>query len=91
MNKIVRDHYPVDKLPEDLREGFPAHAMVRIVLEAVESSAARLPSSLIDDKPMSATEAMQFIQRFKATHHSDESPEDAVARIRKLRDEWEDE
>ena len=91
MNKIVRDHYPVDKLPEDLREGFTAHATVRIVLESVEPSAVRLPASLADEKPMSASEATQFIQRFKATHHSDMSPEDAVERIRKLRDEWEDE
>ena len=26
MNRIVREHYPVSKLPEDLREGFEGSA-----------------------------------------------------------------
>jgi hypothetical protein len=32
MNRIVKEHYPVEKLPADLREGFPAGAKVRVTL-----------------------------------------------------------
>jgi hypothetical protein len=32
MNRIVREHYPVEKLPEDLRAGFPAGSFVRVTL-----------------------------------------------------------
>ena len=92
MNKIVRDHYPVDKLPEDLREGFPAHTTVRVILETVAPvSVPGLPSSLVDETPLSLQEALESIQRFKATHRPDRSPDEAVEQIRKLRDEWEGE
>jgi hypothetical protein len=30
MNKIVREHYPVSKLPPELREGFPMNAVVSV-------------------------------------------------------------
>jgi hypothetical protein len=33
MNKIVKEHYPVEKLPADLRAGLPKHGRVRIELE----------------------------------------------------------
>jgi len=33
MNRIVREHYPVEKLPEDLREGIPAGQQVTVVVE----------------------------------------------------------
>jgi hypothetical protein len=34
MNRIVREHYPVEKLPEDLREGIPAGEQVTVTVEA---------------------------------------------------------
>ncbi len=34
MNRIVREHYPVSKLPEDLREGFGPHDEVRVTIDA---------------------------------------------------------
>jgi DNA-binding winged helix-turn-helix (wHTH) protein len=33
MNRIVRDHYPISKLPEDLREGLPPDGEARVVIE----------------------------------------------------------
>ncbi len=30
MNKIVRDHYPASRLPEELRQGLPDNAVVRV-------------------------------------------------------------
>lgn len=36
MNRIVRDHYPAAKLPEDLREGIDPAAEVVVTVEEVE-------------------------------------------------------
>lgn len=36
MNKIVRQRYPVEKLPEDLREGLPAGQTVTVTVEESE-------------------------------------------------------
>ncbi|PIO97872.1 hypothetical protein [Pleomorphomonas carboxyditropha] len=44
MNKIVRSHYPVGKLPADLREGLPPDATVSVRID-VEDSSDRLPLS----------------------------------------------
>ncbi len=33
MNRIVREHYPVDKLPQELREGLDPQARVTITIE----------------------------------------------------------
>ncbi len=36
MNRIVKDHYPAAKLPEDLREGIDPAAEVVVTVEEVE-------------------------------------------------------
>jgi hypothetical protein len=41
MNRIVREHYPAEKLPEDLREGLAPGARVRVSVEVEATSAAR--------------------------------------------------
>jgi hypothetical protein len=33
MNRIVRHHYPIANLPEDLRQGLPPDGEVRVVIE----------------------------------------------------------
>ena len=40
MNKLVREHYPVSNLPEDLREGFGADASARVTIIADEADEA---------------------------------------------------
>jgi hypothetical protein len=76
MNKIVREHYPVEKLPEDLRRSLPNGVTVRLTLEADD---ARLPAgrAWIED-----------IMRRKADIPV--TTDDPVQRIRQLRDEWDD-
>jgi hypothetical protein len=37
MNKIVRRHYPVERLPEDLRQELPDVREVTVTIESVES------------------------------------------------------
>jgi hypothetical protein len=38
MNKIVREHYPAAKLPEDLREGVDPQATVTVTVAVEEMS-----------------------------------------------------
>jgi hypothetical protein len=74
MNKIVREHYPVDRLPEDLKVGLDPTQEVRIVIE--------------QDQPVrpvpTLTELLELRSQFKP------ATDDPVERIRKLRDEWDD-
>ncbi len=43
MNRIVREHYPVEKLPADLRLGLPEGAYARVLVE-LEAEAAPVRS-----------------------------------------------
>ncbi len=88
MNKIVREHYPVEKLPEDLRAGLSAGQSVTIT---VEEEVALIPDDTFDElvaeilrnpKPMTLSEARALVGPRNV------SGEEAVARIRALRDEW---
>jgi hypothetical protein len=76
MNRIVRDHYPIEKLPSDLREGLDPADHVRISIE-VEKPPHRKLGDILDE-----IEAAQ--SRGDLTAATD----DPVERIRKLRDEW---
>jgi hypothetical protein len=97
MNKIVREHYPVANLPDDLREGLAADATVRVVLEVEEQ--ASTTSDLYPglkafepepQRPLTAAETIDLIQRYQALGYPSVSVEEAVARVRALRDEWDD-
>jgi hypothetical protein len=69
--KIVTEHYPVDQLPEELRRGIESGQMVRVVVEAEF------------DLPQKRS-LRSFLGSGKGLYAS---PEEAVAEIRKLRDE----
>ena len=82
MKKIVREHYPVENLPADLREGLEAGGTVRVVLE-MEGNA---PSP-------AKTSFEEFMKKVEAYRRQDDrrvTAAEAVARIRELRDEWDD-
>lgn len=80
MNKIVREHYPVENLPEDLRQSLPPGITVRLTVE------------LDNDKPVPGPPArrawLEDIMRRKADIQV--TSDDPVQRIRQLRDEWDD-
>ena len=75
MNKIVREHYPVSSLPEDLRQDLDPKTYVRIVIEELDMSPKRTRS--LADMLAGARQLAPI-------------GDDPVARIRGLRDEWED-
>jgi hypothetical protein len=73
MNKIVREHYPVENLPEDLRTGLDPAKQVRVVIEQADEAGISLPTM---------TELQELRSKFKP------AIDDPVERVRKLRDEW---
>ena len=79
MNKIVKEQYPASKLPDDLRGPLPPQALVRVTVES-------------DETP--AKSVKQVMQDIEAARSKGEWPsvstEEAVARVRALRDEWDD-
>ncbi|MBP1851715.1 hypothetical protein [Rhizobium halophytocola] len=82
MNRIVREHYPVDRLPADLREGLAEHATVRIEIE-VEAATKEAPEKLL-----TVQDTLEMIRKYRAEHPERVTAEESVARIRELRDEW---
>lgn len=84
MNKIVREHYPVEKLPEDLRALVGTAESVTV--ELIEET----PTSL---RPLTRDEAVAMMrqsQREHAARGTSITTEEAVRRVRELRDEWDD-
>jgi len=99
MNKIVREHYPVSKLPEDLREELVGRETVRIVIEdddglagltAMETTEREFQQFLSTLAPMNLRDLLADRARNPAKYRGNVTPEEAVARIRELRDEWDD-
>ena len=78
MNKIVLQHYPASKLPEELREGIAPGASVRITVEEENRR-----------DPMTREELLQSFRDARARAKG-VTLEEAVARVRELRDEWDD-
>jgi hypothetical protein len=73
MNKIVRQHYPAEKLPLELREGFAPDALVTITVE-------------VETTPI---DKMSLEELFALRRDVFASAEEVVEHIRTLRDEWE--
>ncbi len=84
MNKIVREHYPVEKLPEDLRVLVPGADQVTIEV-TVEDEDVDLPTPL---STQDAVALMRQMQLEAARAGRSVTAEEAVRRIRELRDEW---
>lgn len=87
MNRIVKEHYPASKLPDDLREGLDPKAEVRVTVE-LASDEVRLEGTAFDrllrrpERVLSLEE--MFAMRRPVYHSLDELNE----HIRALRDEW---
>ena len=79
MNTIVKT-IKADQLPDELRKGIDPTHSVRLVIEDLG------PSDLEPSRDF-----IQELDEFRSTRpSSDESMEDAVRRVRELRDEWND-
>jgi hypothetical protein len=80
MNRIVREHYPVAELPEDLREGFEPNEKVRVIIE---------PETRRVSRPDKVTTLEELFARADA-HLPKRSIDEIAAEIRRQRDEWDD-
>ncbi|MGH6824387.1 hypothetical protein [Methyloceanibacter sp.] len=80
MNKIVKEHYPAAKLPVELREGIDpgGHVTVTVVEEEKPHKHLRTLEEIWEEADRLIREGQ--IQPV--------TTEEAVARIRALRDEW---
>jgi hypothetical protein len=77
MNKLVLEHYPASRLPAALRRGLSADATVRVTVEEEPSG-----SSIHDLE--------RQLREYRSRNPDRVSIEQGVARIRQLRDEWDD-
>ncbi|MBI4923165.1 MAG: hypothetical protein HY834_15590 [Devosia nanyangense] len=80
MNKVVLEHYPAERLPDDIRRELGGAISVTVTVE--------------EERPqgVSAAELVAMLKREKAKPgFKSVSIEEATARIRALRDEWDDE
>jgi hypothetical protein len=73
--KIVIESNPVEELPEELRRGLESGQMVRVTVE-----------SPADDEQLPPPKLTSLVGSARGVYAS---PEEAVAAIRALRDEWE--
>ena len=95
MNKIVFEHYPASKLPAEMRGDFPKDALVRVVIEAddkalVESRSPFAPLTAGHTQAANLDELLRRQREHPGRYSGDVTTDEAVARIRELRDEWED-
>jgi hypothetical protein len=74
MNKIVREHYAVAKLPEDLREGLDPEGTVTITV--VQSEA--------EDRRSPGLEAIREYRRSHEPHYRNDA--EILDHIRRVRD-----
>ncbi|WP_037545975.1 hypothetical protein [Stappia stellulata] len=80
MNRIIKKHYPAEKLPLDLRAGLPSGAFVNITIETENGK--RAPSTVETLKA--------DLERVRSNLKKQVSIEEATERVRALRDEWDD-
>jgi hypothetical protein len=79
MNKIVREHYPVSKLPEDLRPSDDPNARVTVIVEQEPADSLKRPEHV-----------MTLEEIFAARRPPFRTKEEIDADLRQQRDEWDD-
>lgn len=82
MNKIVREHYPVERLPEDLRRLVPDAEEVTLEITVAGRTGTRLASG---------AETAELVRKLRENNTGrTRTMADIVSDVRELRDEWDD-
>lgn len=89
MNRIVRENYPVEKLPADLRSGLPEGATVTVTVEEADKPGPEEMRAFVADVLENAPR-MTWRELRQMVGPRGVTPEEAVARIRAQRDAWDD-
>ncbi len=91
MNRLVREHYPVSKLPEDLREGFEAESNVRVTVDVEPNASGEQSAAREADAESEIVPKPGLFSKFRHLRRVNfESDEDVDAYVNALRDEWSD-
>ncbi len=89
MNRIVKEHYPASKLPEDLREGLAPGAEVTVTVEVLESPPALESVMSSADALLRRPERVLTLEEmFAMRQPAFKTIEEIDEHIRRLRDEW---
>lgn len=80
MNKIVLEHYPLEKLPEDIQRAVGGAGSVTLTIETER------PTPLDRDKLVAELRALKLGMKPGEGPSLDE----ATQQVRQVRDEWED-
>lgn len=84
MNKLVREHCPVSKLPEDLREGLDGSEDVTVTIDVLVPTTA----SVSDEERAPVPKPALFSRHRHIDHPRVASVEEVNDHVRLLRDEW---
>ena len=82
MNKIVREEYPVSKLPADLRDELSGQQRVTLT---ISWDADQPRKEVADERPERVKSLEELLAMAKPTY---KSLDEVTAHIRSLRDEW---
>lgn len=77
MNKIIHEHLKASELPDKLRGSIPLTATVTVVVEE-------------EARPTAPAQLKALLERAASQPSKGLTMDDAVARVRALRDEWDD-
>lgn len=87
MNRIVKEHYPAENLPEDLREGLSPGERVRITIESEPTGNLSEEADLarLLDRPEHVLSLEEMLAMRRPVYSS---IDEINAHVRALRDEW---
>lgn len=88
MNKIIKEHYPVAKLPEDLRDGLNPAQEVRITIEIASDIQAASEEKTLPSWFRRLDRVLSVEEIFTLRRPPFRSGEEIDAEIRRQRDEW---
>jgi len=88
MNKIVREHYPASKLPEDLRQGLKPDEEVRITIETEPTSEVSSAFPEVAALLRRPERILTLDEIFALRRPVYSSVEEIDEHVRTMRDEW---
>ncbi len=89
MNRIVKEHYPASKLPEDLREGLAPGVEVTVTVEVFDGPRTHdRDVSFVDALLRRPEHILTLEEMFAMRQPTFKTVEEIDEHIRHLRDEW---
>ncbi len=91
MNKIIKEHYPAAKLPEDLREGLDPAQEVRVTIEPASAiQAANEEEEVLAGWFRRPDHVLSLEEMFALRQPPFRSADEIEKELRRQRDEWDE-